>query len=389
MPPENPYKRMQKKEPTYYRAGRYLMQCFQRNERKPSEEEMDALWLKICEQADRESRNRQRRLRLRIVTTGVAASLLAAFFLGPWSPLRDASTDIEDVATGLLSQLPVMDETDRPLLVMSPDRVIPLENNTQVKYSKDGKVFFRQSGAEEKEEGSARTEAKASYNQLIVPKGKHTRLLLADGSELYVNSGTRVVYPSVFADDRREIFVDGEIFLDVKHDESRPFHVKTAGFEVRVLGTAFNVCAYNESSTAEVVLLRGRVHVADKQGGGMDLQPDQLARLENRQLAGCETVDAESYVSWTKGILQLRGEPLRRLLPRLEHYYGVPVRCEESLGEIIMRGYLDINCALPEALESIAIATSTRIVEDAEGYLILPDSINLMSNPNNTGLPMK
>ena len=382
---------MQKKEPTYYRAARYLMRCFQRSERKPSEEEMDALWLKICAEADEELRRRKRRLYLRVAAAGVAASLLVAVFMGPWSLLWNAAPDIEDVAAGLLSAPSVVGEPDQPLLVMSPERVIPLANDTKVQYSEDGQVSLHQQGGEGKV-SVAQPEAatvSASYNQLIVPKGKHTRLQLADGSELYVNAGTKVVYPTVFADDCREIFVDGEIFIDVKHDAERPFYVKTSGFKVRVLGTAFNVCAYSQSSTAEVVLLRGRVHVEDKQGEGMELKPNQLARLEDQHLAACEEVDAASYINWTRGVLQLQGKPLGALLPRLEHYYGVRVVCEEPLRGILMHGYLDVNCTLQEALERISIATSTRVVEEEGCYCFRADTINLMSDPLKNELPME
>lgn len=352
---------------------------------------MDALWMRICAEADEEIRRRKRRLYLRVASVGAAASLLAAVFMGPWSPLWNVAPDIEDVAADLLSAPSVVGASEQPLLVMSPERVIPLENDTRVQYSAYGQVSLHQQGdgGEEPVTQSEAVAAGTSYNQLIVPKGKHTRLQLADGSELYVNSGTKVVYPSVFADNCREIFVDGEIFIDVKHDEERPFYVKTSGFEVRVLGTAFNVCAYSQSSTAEVVLLRGRVHVEDKQGKGMELQPDQLARLEGQQLAARETVDAASYVSWTKGVLLLDGEPLERLLPKLEHYYGVPVTCEDALRGVHIRGCLDINCTLPEALERIAIATSTRVVEEEGCYRFHADTINLMSNPVKHELPME
>ena len=70
---------------------------------------------------------------------------------------------------------------------------------------------------------------------------------------MYVNAGTRVFYPAVFKKDKREILVEGEVFLEVEKDPSRPFIVKTNRFEVKVLGTQFNVCAYKEDAFTSVV----------------------------------------------------------------------------------------------------------------------------------------
>ncbi len=117
-------------------------------------------------------------------------------------------------------------------LIVSEKEVHHVKKGATVAYSQEGIVSVD-------EEKVSKNTTKDLYDQIIVPKGKYTRLILADGSSLHINAGTKVIYPKRFEKNRREIFVDGEIFIDVKRDESAPFIVKTAQFDVQVLGTAF------------------------------------------------------------------------------------------------------------------------------------------------------
>ena len=87
----------------------------------------------------------------------------------------------------------------------------------------------------------------AAFNQLLVPYGKQTTLTLADGTRVWVNAGSRLIYPSAFDDDRREIYAEGEIYIEVTHDAARPFTVHTGKMDVRVLGTRFYVSSYGRA----------------------------------------------------------------------------------------------------------------------------------------------
>lgn len=363
---------MQDKKQTYYKVVRYLISRFQYNEHKASQEEKDLLWQEICKRADRQQY--LRRKRIRTISIGVAASLIIAFISSPWTIFfGEKNGDIEDIASRMLALSDSSLTAKQPLLVIAPDRIIPLQNHTKVEYTTNGQVSLRTT--DEVKQIEKKKEETQAYNQIIVPKGQHTRLQLADGSELHINSGSKVIYPSEFSGNRREIFVDGEIFIDVKRNEKQPFYVKTSDFEVRVLGTAFNVCAYSQSASAEVVLLRGRVQIEDKQGERMELQPDQLAQIEHKQLTGKRTVDAGSYISWTRGLMELKGESLGQLLSKLKHYYGATIICDDEVKDRDIHGCLDINYTLREVLDRIAITASIRI-EEKDGIYYIHDITN-------------
>lgn len=92
---------------------------------------------------------------------------------------------------------------------------------------------------------------------MVIPRGKRSVLTFSDGSKVWVNAGTRVIYPTEFEKDKREIYVDGEIYIEVARDEERPFYVRTKDMNVRVLGTKFNVTNMNLSQFAVWCWLKG------------------------------------------------------------------------------------------------------------------------------------
>ncbi len=96
-------------------------------------------------------------------------------------------------------------------------------------------------------------------NQIIIPYGKRSDITLADGTHIWLNSGSQLSYPSEFKTDSREVYLSGEAFFDVKANPNKPFYVITRDIKIKVLGTRFNVSSYNEDNTTQTVLLKGKV----------------------------------------------------------------------------------------------------------------------------------
>ena len=151
---------------------------------------------------------------------------------------------------------------------------------------------------------------KNRLNTMEVPAGATATLHLPDGSLAMLNSGTKVVYPSSFDKTERTIFVDGEVWLEVVPDRERPFTVSADGFDVRVHGTKFNV--NTRSGSKSVVLAEGAVEVSSKGGSGVMLAPGQMASVDDGLISVSEVL-TEDYTSWTKGYINLHGEPVCRV----------------------------------------------------------------------------
>ncbi|MDY9917550.1 MAG: FecR domain-containing protein [Proteiniphilum sp.] len=194
----------------------------------------------------------------------------------------------------------------------------------------------------------------AEFNQLIVPYGKRSRLTLSDGTKIWINAGTHVIYPVEFKGDERSLYVRGEMFLDITHDKDRPFTVKTDHFDIRVLGTKFNISTY-EDETNSVVLVSGAVKILQSDNSQeVFLQPNEMFELRNgRSLK--KNVDAEWYTSWVNGLYMFDNERLDVVMKRLSKYYGKNIKCSPDMAKVRCSGKLDLKEKLDDILDNLSL----------------------------------
>lgn len=210
----------------------------------------------------------------------------------------------------------------------------------------------------------------SEYSQLIVPKGKRSKLTLSDGTTLHVNSGTKVVYPNRFTGNIREIYVNGEVFLDVTSDPGQPFIVKTNDVEVRVLGTKFNVLAYEEDHETQVVLASGAIRIiSDKNRSKTELIPSQMYHYKNGQ-ASVTKVEVEKHISWIYGILYAEDERLDILMNKLSRYYGKEIIYDENIVNQRCSGKVDLKGDLGEVLNGFTFSFPIEIEHENEIYKV-------------------
>ncbi|WP_190809556.1 FecR family protein [Flagellimonas sp. S3867] len=176
-----------------------------------------------------------------------------------------------------------------------------------------------------------------AYNTLNVPHGKTFQLQLSDGTIVHLNAGSSIKYPVQFIEgSNRQISVTGEAYLDVAKDPARPFIVNTNGLNVRVLGTQFNVSAYPEDETTEVVLVEGSVslYTAEETYGSeknVYLKPGFKGSLDkaNNNIDTSEVITS-LYTSWINGKLVFRNMTFKNILKKLERHYDVVIENNNS-----------------------------------------------------------
>ncbi|SCD19886.1 putative membrane protein [Proteiniphilum saccharofermentans] len=249
--------------------------------------------------------------------------------------------------------------------IVTQGRQVEIEGeDAEIKYDNTGSLSINNEAVDQETTHAMATEI--FYNQLYVPYGKRASLTLADGTSLWVNAGTTVIYPAVFPDHKREIYVDGEVYAEVQRDEARPFLVKTDKLEICVLGTSFNVSAYKEDTQRKVVLVNGSVDVR-LNGKNTRLSPNQLYTY-NGQVSSVETVDVEVFTSWRDGIYIFRDEPIESILQQLSRYYNVTMIFppHQSSG-ILCSGKLELKEDLSHLLNNLSqIASFNFGVKDNE-----------------------
>lgn len=170
------------------------------------------------------------------------------------------------------------------------------------------------------------------YNELNVPYGKKFELELSDGTIVYVNSGSVLRYPTSFAaGNNRQVSLKGEAFFKVAEDKEHPFIVNSGSVNVRVLGTEFNVSAYNEDLETSTVLVSGSVELydslsVDKQQTNVKLVPGEMGTWSKEQHSfKTDKVDTSLYTSWVQGKLIFRDMPFKQIRKQLERRYNVTI----------------------------------------------------------------
>lgn len=327
------------------------------------------MWQRINAQIEKEQNPyRQRRVRLLYMAVSlIAACTLLLLYFG-WGRLYTRSNRNLDEYVNQLAD--VKEENGQVQLLLSGEKAVCFDKDSVgILYTSKGSLCIDKAATDmDKKEDVLDNE----FNQVIVPKGKYMRLTLSDGTQMHVNSGSRVVYPRIFDRHTREIYVEGEVYLDVTPDKTRPFHVKTAQFEVEVLGTSFNVNAHKKNNRGEIVLVEGSVKVYDKHRKEVLLQPDNLVAVCDGEASTVRRVNAKDYTAWINGLLILHDEPLMAVFEKLNRFYDIPIVVAPAIQTEIVDGKLDLRLPLPELIQLISVVVPIECQLNGGTYYISP-----------------
>ena len=176
--------------------------------------------------------------------------------------------------------------------------------------------------------------------------GKIQKVDLPDGSTVWLNAGATLRYASSFKK-QRQLFLEGEAYFDVKPDPSHPFTIDAAGIRARVLGTSFNISADPSASHTVVSLLTGRLEVSGASGLLSELTPSQQLSFDRSTgKASVLSVDTSAMVAWKKGMLRFSGDFLGDIASKLENWYGISIRFQDSTARAC-RYYMNFSQSLP------------------------------------------
>ena len=325
-----------------------LISYIKAKEQNPSQDEMDKVWNNILinikktdDKVEPCLKNIFENLIFKVLgAAAVVTVLIFSFNIYVDYPQNNSLKSYENILS-IVNQ-----KVDSICIITDEKKLTNIISNTTIDYSKSKKQVKIGKQNIDKPKGTM-------LHQLIVPKGKHTRLILSDGSELFVNASTKVIFPSEFDKDHREIYVDGEVFIDVVPNKYSPFIVRTVSCDVEVLGTTFNIQSYSNENRSEVVLVKGLVKIKDKFNKEMKLTPNDLAVISDNKILGKQKVNASDYILWTKGLIKLNATPFSCILKRLEKYYGVKFVYSENVGKMKFYGLLDLDCSIDELLRRL------------------------------------
>ena len=227
---------------------------------------------------------------------------------------------------------------DGSIIDVHKKEVNVIVDGVQVKY-KEGVLSYEPTVTTQHEEKNVE-EKPVKSNELIIPRGGENTVILADGTTVHLNAGSKLTYPVRFAGKRRVVALEGEAYFEVVQDESHPFVVQTHLGEITVLGTAFNVNAYADAPICYTTLVRGKVKFSTPNAETITLSPGEQAVV----FANSSTkrkVDLEEYVGWVDGMYIFNNRPLGDIMKTFERWYDIQVYYETpNLRDITYSGNL-------------------------------------------------
>ena len=169
-----------------------------------------------------------------------------------------------------------------------------------------------------------------SMSRVEVPVGQMSKLVLFDGTEVWLNSGSVFEYPSRFNKKNRTVYLNGEAYFDVAKNEELPFIIESNRIHVKVLGTSFNFSAYDTDNYTNLTLVEGEVDLLAPTGRLLTkMMPGEMADLSEGKLS-IKEVDTSFYDSWKDGKLKYSGAPLGEIAQKLERWYHVSIQFQDE-----------------------------------------------------------
>lgn len=350
-----------------YQLVVFFLRSIRVKKEQMSNERQDLLWTRIKDSNKILQMQRNRRFRSFIWMVAASVTVLIIFSISYIYTNVNKTPDVEAIAR----EMAVTPEADDIQLVL-PDKQIPISGQeSQIEYDAKGTVVVNSEKIADAFQSSANSSKRSlEFNQLIVPNGKRSTLILEDGTKVWVNAGSRIVYPVAFADKKREIYVNGEVFLEVAPDKNRPFVVKTKEMDVQVLGTSFNVMAYETDESASVVLVTGSVQVDTRDDEDFRLEPNRMFSYHKGE-CDIKDVNVNDYILWKDGLYTYRSEHLSVILDRLSRYYGKKISYKSDVADLRCSGKLDMQEDLEVVLDGLSQTAPILYKKIGEEYILV------------------
>lgn len=217
-------------------------------------------------------------------------------------------------------------------------------------------------------------ESRIAYNTLTTPRGGQFKIVLPDGTRVWLNAASSIRYPIAFTQNERRVNITGEAYFEVAGNAAKPFMVDVNGSaEVEVLGTHFNINAYKDEAAINTTLLEGKVRVNTNQQPGVILKPGQQASLStNGTLQVSRDVDTAQVIAWKDGWFQFHMANLPEVMRQISRWYDVEVSYKGDITDAVFEGRIQRNLTLAQMLK-ILEKYHVRFHVEGKAITVVPD----------------
>lgn len=294
--------------------------------------------------------------------TAAAASIVVILSIGSYfifSPKtikkEIAKTNIRkpsmknDIAPGGNRATLTLSDGSTIILDSASNGTISKQGNIKVEKLANGLLAYSQNGKQITENDEA------FYNTITTPRGGQYHVTLSDGSQVWLNAASSIRFPVAFTGTERRVEITGETYFEVAKNAAMPFRVKAASSEVEVLGTHFNVNAYDDEAVIKTTLLEGKVKVSVPNQVARFLQPGQQAAINKEGKIGVlDNADIEEVMAWKNGRFQFSSADLKSILRQISRWYDVDIEYKGNVN-LHFTGQLTRNDSVSKVFEILEL----------------------------------
>jgi len=255
-----------------------------------------------------------------------AASVLlvlsfGVYFLSHKKAHTQQVAQIHDIAPGGNKAILTLANGKKIILNGAPNGTLAQQGNSIIDKAADGEVIYKPSV-----NGKTSNAELVTYNEMSIPRGgEYQEIVLPDGTKVWINSASTLRYPTTFNGNERKVEMTGEAYFEVAHNPAKPFKVISGGQTVEVLGTHFNVNAYDDEPAIKTTLLEGKVKVTAAASNEVRiLQPGQQSALNGSSLT-VNPVETEEAVAWKNGQFIFENDNIQYIMRTISRWYNVDV----------------------------------------------------------------
>lgn len=221
-----------------------------------------------------------------------------------------------DATPGISGAILTLDDGSQVALDSTGNGIVANQNGSKVMLN-NGQLAYEKNNAT----------GKISYNTMSTPRGRQFKVVLPDGTRVWMNAASSIRYPTAFTGSERKVEIQGEAYLEVAQDASKPFIIAVAGAAtIKVLGTSLNINAYQDENTINTTLVTGSIQVAANEDNAVTLVPGKQARLHKQSgKISIHTAEEEQVLAWKNGLFIFEKADIQTIMRQLSRWYDVDV----------------------------------------------------------------
>lgn len=261
--------------------------------------------------------------------------------------------------------------TNKAVLILADGQQVELDDRQDGLLSNQGNIeIVKLNQGLLKYKGQANKPAKvALYNTIVTPRGGQYQVELSDGTKVWLNASSSLRFPTELSDGIRSVELTGEAYMEVTSNPLNPFWVKLNGTEIKVLGTRFNVMAYEDEGMISTTLIQGALQV-QHDNKWETLQPGNQLRIDAEgQRRMVKKVDVEEVIAWKHGKFVFNATDIKSIMRQVERWYNVDVEMDADL-QIQLSGQLNRYADVNELLRKLELTNEVHFKIDQRKIIV-------------------